>query len=155
MPLRHTEGNLLNSTCQVLVNAVNCIGVTGAGIAKQFQDRWPEQVAEYREFCRAGKMQPGVIHEAVLPDGRVILSVPTKRHWRDRSLFSDVAKGIDAVVEWCDRVKPVSIAIPPLGCGLGGLPQRPVLNEINLKMADLPMEVWLYGFRPLNSEKAP
>jgi O-acetyl-ADP-ribose deacetylase (regulator of RNase III) len=146
MTLHHTRGNLLNSNCYVLVNAVNCVGVTGAGLAKQFQDRWPDQVAEYREFCRAGKMKPGALHEAVLPDGRVMLSVPTKRHWRDRSLFSDVAAGIEAMVDWCDQVRPVSIAIPPLGCGLGGLPQHQILNAVTAKMADLPMETWLFNF---------
>jgi O-acetyl-ADP-ribose deacetylase (regulator of RNase III) len=146
MALHHTQGNLLDSDCYVLVNAVNCVGVTGAGLAKQFQDRWPNQVAEYREFCRSGQMWPGVIHEAVLPDGRVMLSVPTKRHWRYRSLLSDVTAGIAAMADWCGQVKPVSIAIPPLGCGLGGLPQHQVLNAITAKMADLPMETWLFNF---------
>lgn len=89
MPLHHTTGDLLKSTCRALVNPVNCMGVAGAGLAKQFQDRWPSQIAEYRDFCRSGRMRPGVIHEARLPDGRSILSVPTKRHWRDRSQLSD------------------------------------------------------------------
>lgn len=146
MAIHHTQGNLLNSKCAALVSPVNCVGVAGAGLAKQFRDRWPRQVAGYTAFCRAGRMRPGVVHEAVLPDGRVMLSVPTKRHWRDRSRLPDVAAGILAMVEWCERTEPTSIAIPPLGCGLGGLPQHQVLNEINLRMADLPMEVWLYNF---------
>lgn len=145
MSLHFITGNLLDSTCMVLVNPVNCLGVAGAGLAKQFKDRWPEQVAEYSAFCRTGGMQPGVLHEALLPDGRSILSVPTKRHWRDASRFEDVKLGIEALVEHCQDGVP-SIAIPPLGCGLGGLPKHLVLNTIKLKMRDLTTEVWLYGF---------
>lgn len=146
MPLHYRTGNLLDSPCQVLVNSVNCVGVAGAGLAKQFQDRWPEQVDEYRAFCRAGQMRPGVIHEALLPDGRSVVSVPTKRHWREKSRFSDVAAGIQELARYCEEAGASSVAVPPLGCGLGGLPQRLVLNTIKLKMSDLSTEVWLYNF---------
>jgi len=146
MPLHYTHGDLLDSGCLMLVNAVNCVGVAGAGLAKQFQDRWPEQVAEYRAFCLSGRMRPGVIHEALLPDGRSIVSVPTKRHWRDRSRLSDVTAGIRELARYCEDVDVPSIAVPPLGCGLGGLPQQQVLNEIKLSMAGLRTEIWLYNF---------
>lgn len=146
MPLHYRDGDLLKSNCQVLVNAVNCVGVAGAGLAKQFQDRWPEQVAEYRDFCRAGKMRPGVVHDALLPDGRRILSVPTKRHWSNRSAFSDVALGIRSMARWCRETGTTSIAVPALGCGLGGLPRHRVKEAIELEMADLRCQVHLYGF---------
>lgn len=144
--LHYRTGNLLDSPCQVLVNAVNCVGVAGAGLAKQFQDRWPEQVAEYREFCRAGKMRPGVVHEASLPEGRSILSVPTKRHWRNPSAFQDVALGIRAMARWCREGEITSIAVPALGCGLGGLPRNLVRGAIEMEMSDLRCQVHLYGF---------
>lgn len=146
MSLHYRSGDLLDSTCQVLVNAVNCVGVAGAGLAKQFRDRWPEQVAEYAAFCRAGKMRPGVVHEALLPDGRSILSVPTKRHWRSPSTPSDVTLGIRAMTEWCREGGIDSIAVPALGCGLGGLPRHLVKGVIELEMSDLWCEVHLYGF---------
>lgn len=146
MPIRHASGNLLDSSCQVLVNPVNCVGVAGKGLAKRFKDRWPQQVAEYSEFCRAGKMRPGVIHEALLPDGRSILSVPTKRHWLDRSDLDDVMRGIEAIADHCRENEVASIAIPPLGCGLGGLPKSPVKHWILVTMGSLVTEVHLYGF---------
>ncbi|MCP9209595.1 macro domain-containing protein [Streptomyces sp. NEAU-Y11] len=146
MPLHFTSGDLLDSTCMALVSPVNCVGVAGAGLAKQFKDRWPRQVAEYAAFCRAGKMAPGVLHEALLPDGRSIVSVPTKRHWRDESRLSDVYSGINTLAEYCRDAGIPSMAIPALGCGLGGLPKHLVLNAIKLKMHDLQTEVWLYGF---------
>src|ERR1044072_9642752 len=89
MPLIWTQGNLLDSQAQVLVDWVNCVGVPGAGLARQFRDRWPAQVGEYVTFCREGRMKPGLVHDAVLPDGRRILSIATKRHWRGNSPTGD------------------------------------------------------------------
>lgn len=146
MPLHYTTGDLLESSCQALVNPVNCLGVAGAGLAKQFRDRWPRQVAKYTAFCRDGKMKPGVLHEALLPDGRSIISVPTKVNWRDESVLQDVIKGVVALAEHCRDASVTSVAIPPLGCGLGGLPQGPVLSAIRRVMADLPTEVYLFNF---------
>lgn len=148
MSLRHVTGNLLDSKCVGLVNPVNCIGVAGAGLAKQFRDRWPEQVAEYTAFCRTGRMKPGVVHDALLPDGRRILSVPTKRHWRDPSDLDDVLLGINALARYCQETRLASIAIPPLGCGLGGLPKGPVLHWLLVQMPVPDMEIELYGFAP-------
>lgn len=145
MALYYTAGDLLESDCQVLVNAVNCVGVAGAGIAKQFRERWPAQVAEYEAFCSAGKMRPGIVHDALLPDGRRILSVPTKRHWRSRSDYYDVILSIRAMAHWCREVKPESIAVPALGCGLGGLSTESVRRVIEKEMSDLPCRVYLYG----------
>ena len=147
MPLHHVNGDLLESSCQALVNPVNCIGVAGAGLAKQFKDRWPGWYTEYVAACRRGDIKPGApLHEVLLPDGRSILSVPTKRHWQDRSLFRDVGQGIVALAEYCKEARVPSIAIPPLGCGLGGLPRQLVLNSIQSKMGGLPTEVYLYNF---------
>lgn len=147
MSLQHMTGNLLESDCVALVNPVNCLGVAGAGLAKQFKDRWPKQVAEYTAFCRAGKMRPGVVHDALLPDGRRIVSVPTKRHWQDASSLDDVVLGIEGLAEYCQTAGIPSIAIPPLGCGLGGLPKLPVLHQLLTKMPVSEMEIHLYGFQ--------
>lgn len=147
MPLHFKTGDLLKSDCHGLVNPVNCIGVAGAGLALQFRNRWPRQVAEYTAFCQTGKMKPGVVHNAALPDGRRILSVPTKVHWRDQSLIENVALGIQGLVKYCQATAIPSVAVPPLGCGLGGLQQHLVLNLIRLNMADLGTEVHLYGFK--------
>lgn len=145
MPLHNAEGNLLDSGFHVLVNAVNCIGVAGAGLALQFKRRWPEQVAEYTLACREGQVSPGDLHEAALPDGRVILSVPTKRHWQDASHLADVSLGVDALVRYCRAARPPSMALPALGCGLGGLPRHQVRALFARKLSGLPCDIHIYG----------
>lgn len=146
MTFHYVNGDLLDSGCIGLVNPVNCVGVAGAGLAKQFKDRWPQQVAEYTDFCRAGKMRPGVIHEALLPSGQSILSVPTKRHFRDQSRLADIRLGVRELAEWLRR-ESTTIAIPPLGCGLGGLSKPEVMELIEQELSGIQAGIWLYDFR--------
>ena len=145
MPLIPTTGNLLDCPARGLVNPVNCGGVAGAGLARQFRDRWPEQVAEYTAFCNAGRMRPGVLHDALLPDGRRILSVPTKRHWSDRSTIEIVGIGLSALKNYLDETDLGSVAVPALGCGLGGLPKQQVAKLTKYWLGDSPSAIYVYG----------
>lgn len=145
MPLITTKGDLLDSPAQGLVNPVNCVGVAGAGLARQFRDRWPVQVAQYAAFCKAGKMRPGIIHDALLPDGRKVLSVPTKRHWRDDSLPNDVAASLGGLRRYLLDTGLESVALPPLGCGLGGLSRVLVARMIQTSLSGLDAEIFVYG----------
>lgn len=145
MPIIWVEGNLLDSTAQGLVNPVNCVGVPGAGLAKQFRERWPVQVEEYMQFCKAGKMKPGLVHDAVLPDGRRILSIATKRHWRDRSHLYDVSAGLAGLSLYLDTTGLASVAVPALGCGLGGLPKFQVARLMQHWLGDNAADVYAYG----------
>lgn len=145
MPIIWTEGNLLDSAAQGLVNPVNCVGVPGAGLAKQFYERWPGPVSEYKSFCRAGRMRPGMVHDAVLGDGRRILSIATKRHWRDPSRLADVDLGLSALKEYLDATGLISVAVPALGCGLGGLEKDVVARRVKFWLADNFSVVYAYG----------
>lgn len=138
--------DLLDSVAQGLVNPVNCVGVAGAGLALQFRKRWPEQVAEYSVYCRDGRLRPGVIHDALLPDGRRILSLPTKRHWRDRSNLADVATGLIGLRHYCEETGLASVALPPVGCGLGGLAVKDVADLVSTYLKKDDIVFYLYGF---------
>jgi O-acetyl-ADP-ribose deacetylase (regulator of RNase III) len=138
--IRYTTGNLLDAEVDALVNAVNCVGVMGKGIALQFRHAWPGNYEEYRKTCQRGEVQPGsmFIHDtgrAVNP--RFIINFPTKRHWKGKSRLEDVASGLDALVKEIRTRKIQSIALPPLGCGAGGLGWSVVRSLIEQKLADL------------------
>ena len=145
MPLIPTAGNLLDCPARGLVNAVNCVGVAGAGLARQFRDRWPEQVAEYTAFCEMGKMRPGVVHDALLPDGRRIISVPPQRHWDEDSTVEIVSVGLAALKHYLDETGLVSVALPALGCGLGGLPRWQVARLVQYWLGDSMSVIYVYG----------
>ncbi len=119
-----TRGDLLRADAEALVNTVNCVGVMGAGLALQFRKAFPEMFLAYKELCDRGGLQPGrvmVYRLERLVHPRYIINFPTKRHWRDPSRIEDIDAGLVALIqEICGR-HIRSVAIPPLGCGLGGL----------------------------------
>ena len=117
-------GDILQADSEALVNTVNCVGIMGRGIAHQFKNAFPENFASYEAACQRGEVQPGrmfVFETGQLTNPRYIINFPTKRHWRGKSRIEDIEAGLQALVEEI-RVRGIrSIAIPPLGSGLGGL----------------------------------
>jgi len=118
------SGDILKSEAEALVNTVNCVGVMGRGIALQFRNAFPENFKAYAAACKREQVQPGrmfVFETGQLTPPRYIINFPTKRHWRGKSRIEDIDAGLKALVaEICSR-RIRSIALPPLGSGLGGL----------------------------------
>lgn len=122
MSVKYIKGNIFESTCEAIVNPVNCVGVMGAGLAKQFKERYPDNYIAYRNFCKKNLMKIGTIL-IVEPELTIftILNFPTKIHWKDSSKLEYIEKGLFALVNVIEHDKFESVAIPKLGCGLGGL----------------------------------
>ena len=119
-----TQGNILTADAEALVNTVNCVGTMGKGIALQFKKAFPENFKAYEAACRHNLVRPGcmlVFETGQIFNPRYIINFPTKRHWRGRSRYEDIVAGARCLVEELRNRNIHSIAIPPLGCGLGGL----------------------------------
>lgn len=118
------SGNLLTADVDALVNTVNTVGIMGKGIALQFKRAYPEMFTAYARAAKAGDLTLGTLH--VWPTGqltgpRFVINFPTKGHWKSRSKLADIERGLDALVDDIRRLGITSIAVPPLGCGNGGL----------------------------------
>lgn len=133
--VEYKRGNLLEADTEALVNTVNCVGVMGKGIALQFKQAFPKNFEEYRKACKAEQLKPGkmfVHRTGLFGNPRFIINFPTKRHWRGKSRMEDVRSGLDALIDTVQRLEIRSIAVPPLGCGYGGLKWtevRPLIEE--------------------------
>jgi len=145
-----TRGDILQADVEALVNTVNCVGVMGRGIALQFKKAFPENFEAYRAACEREAVQPGrmfVFETGKLHGPRYIINFPTKRHWRGKSRMEDIEAGLAALVEEVRDHGIRSIAIPPLGSGLGGLDWREVRRRIEEAFTALP-EVRVLVFEP-------
>jgi O-acetyl-ADP-ribose deacetylase (regulator of RNase III) len=154
--MRFTTGDILAFSAEALVNTVNCVGIMGRGIALQFKNAYPENFKAYAAACERDEVQPG--HMFVFETGkflpRFIINFPTKRHWRGKSRIEDVEAGLVALREEIVNKGIRSIAIPPLGSGLGGLDWKQVRPLITATLANLP-DVDIVVFDPTNiHEKA-
>ncbi len=148
------QGNLLEEDAEAVVNAVNCVGVMGKGLALQFKRAFPENFKQYQKACEAKKVQPGqiLITATGKPSPKYIINLPTKRHWRQKSKIEDIESGLVALVQEIQKLNLKSIAIPALGCGNGGLAWIQVKPLILDTLAEL-TDVKVVIFEPLQEER--
>lgn len=144
MTIQYTTGDLLTDDADVLVNPVNCVGVMGAGLALAFKRAYPAMFREYAALCAAGAVVPGKVCAHDIGD-RMVVSLPTKRHWRDPSRLDDVRAGLGALAAWLGSwPSPPTVALPAVGCGLGGLPWSSVRPLIEATMGPISAQVRVY-----------
>lgn len=140
--IKITHGNLLNAKAEALVNTVNTEGVMGKGIAAQFKRAYPSMFEKYAADCEAGRVTIGKMHVVdlggLVGGPRWIINFPTKKHWRAKSKIGDIKAGLVDLVETARKLGIKSIAIPPLGCGYGGLSWQEVRPLIEAAMSKLP-----------------
>jgi O-acetyl-ADP-ribose deacetylase (regulator of RNase III) len=146
--IHYTTGDLLQDSAEAIVNTVNCVGVMGRGIALQFKKKFPENFKAYEQACKQGAVMPGrmfVYKSTDLFGPKFIINFPTKRHWKGKSRMEDIEAGLNDLVRVLQQNHIQSIAIPPLGSGLGGLDWQAVKESINNKLANLEgIEIKIY-----------
>ena len=145
--IRYTTGDVLRADVDAIVNTVNCVGVMGRGIALQFKKTFPSNYEEYRAACERGQVVPGkmfITERHALTGPSYIVNFPTKRHWRGKSRIEDIESGLAALREDIAALDISSIAIPPLGAGLGGLKWADVRQRIEQTLGDLEVEIVVY-----------
>lgn len=146
--IRYIQGNLLDAPVEALVNTVNEVGVMGKGIALMFREAFPESARAYEEACARHEVRVGrvlVTQNRTLVGPRWILHLPTKKHWRQPSRIEWVREGLKDLVRIVRENGIRSLALPPLGCGNGGLEWTQVRREIEAALAEIPdVEVLVY-----------
>src|SRR5271170_1680244 len=138
--IRSATGDILAADAEALVNTVNCVGIMGRGIALQFKNAFPANFKAYAAACARQEVQPGrmfVFETGTMTNPKYIINFPTKRHWRGKSRIADIESGLQALVAEIRRLGVRSIAIPPLGSGLGGLHWPDVSGRIEATLRDV------------------
>ncbi len=154
--IERAQGNLLVADAEALVNTVNCVGYMGKGIALQFKQAFPVNFKAYEKACRTHEVKPGrmfIFETGSMVNPRYIINFPTKRHWRGKSRIEDIESGLTALIADVKRLGIHSIAVPPLGSGLGGLDWNLVRPMIERAFADLP-DVRVLLFSPQGAPEA-
>jgi len=150
------HGDILAEDAEALVNTVNCVGVMGRGIALQFKKMFPENFKAYAAACARDEVQPGrmfIFEVGRLTNPQYIINFPTKRHWRGKSRIEDIELGLEALADEISWRNIRSIAIPPLGSGLGGLDWASVRLLIEEKLRGFD-DLQVVVFEPNGAPKA-
>ena len=154
--LQYKTGDILTEETEALVNTVNCVGAMGRGIALQFKNAFPDNFKAYAEACKRQEVQPGrmfVFDTGRLTNPRYIINFPTKRHWRGKSRMEDIEAGLKALQDVIRERNIRSLAVPPLGTGLGGLDWNEVRLRIEEALGDF-NDVGIVIFQPSGAPAA-
>ncbi len=146
------QGDLFESDAQTLVNTVNTVGVMGKGIALGFKQRFPSMFDEYRALCEAGEVRLGRPYLWTPMVGKSVINFPTKDHWRSQSKLADIVAGLRYLAAHVHEWGVESLAVPPLGCGEGGLEWRVVGPVLYEHLTGLGIPVTIYA--PFNAPQA-
>lgn len=141
--IRYVKGDIFDSQAEALVNPVNCVGVMGRGLALKFKNNFPDNFEAYANACDGHRVEIG----ACLPFkcGKTwVVNFPTKDHWRNKSEMEWIVWGLNDLRRWLVEDQINSVALPPLGCGLGGLKWVLVKAEIERALASLKCNIEVY-----------
>ncbi len=139
--IQYKQGNLLEADAEALVNTVNCVGIMGKGIALQFKLAFPANFRAYLKACRKENMKMGQVLTVPTEQSSnplYIINFPTKNHWKNRSSIEGIQTGLVSLIVEVQQLGITSIAIPPLGCGNGGLDWSEVRAVIEAAFEELP-----------------
>jgi O-acetyl-ADP-ribose deacetylase (regulator of RNase III) len=154
--ITYKTGDIFKEETDAIVNTVNCVGVMGRGLALQFKKNFPENFKAYEAACKLEEVLPGkmfVYETGLLLSPKYIINFPTKRHWRGASRIEDIESGLKDLATVIDNLNIKSIAVPPLGCGLGELNWEDVRKHIENALSQL-SEVNIIVFEPKGAPKA-
>ncbi|MCS6994922.1 MAG: DarT ssDNA thymidine ADP-ribosyltransferase family protein [Anaerolineales bacterium] len=133
------DGDMFFSQMQTLTVSVNTVGVMGKGLASRAKYQFPDMYVVYQDVCKSKRLAMGKPYlykrEASLDEdladeplslpnlnaNKWFLLFPTKNHWKEGSDPAGIEKGLAWLVENYKTEGIQSIAMPALGCGLGGL----------------------------------
>ncbi|WLF84568.1 macro domain-containing protein [Moraxella sp. ZY210820] len=146
----YKNGDIFNSEAEAIINTVNCVGVMGRGLALQFKNKYPENFKAYQQACKLKEVQIGKmfvfqVNSLIFP--KYIINFPTKNHWRGHSKIEYIEAGLQDLISVIQKYQIRSIAIPPLGSGLGGLDWQTVKNKIGYALSDL-KDIDIYIYEP-------
>lgn len=156
MAVQYERGDLLAQSADAIVNTVNCVGVMGKGIALQFRKKWPANFKAYAAACESGELRIGnmfVFDCGGLLQPNFIINFPTKNHWREKTKISYIDDGLADLAQVIRKLGIRSIAIPPLGCGNGGLLWSDVRRKIENAFSEL-SGVQVFLFEPMGAPDA-
>ena len=145
--IRYANGNLLNAQTDALVNTVNTVGIMGKGIALQFKNAFPNNFKIYQQACKDGLFNIGqllYVKEDTLERSVWIINFPTKKHWKGKSRYEYIEAGLKELTRTIYDYPIRSLALPPLGCGHGGLDWDKVKPMIEAHLTNLNLEIVVF-----------
>lgn len=138
------DGDIFKDTSEAIVNAVNCVGVMGKGIALKFKEKYPNNYTMYKTACNRKEVKIGKMF-IYKESNKTIINFPTKEHWRNDSKIEYIEEGLKDLVKTLQSLNIESVAMPAIGCGNGGLSWDVIKKTIKEYLSDVDMNIIVYN----------
>lgn len=152
MTIELKTGDIWTTESLIIGHGVNTKGAMASGIAVQFRDKFPEMHEYYQILCKALPTERLIGTAGIWANGFYEGSGPVIAN-----LFSQDYPGPNANYAWANKaindavVFAITngfdrIALPQIGCGIGGLDWPTMLNMLEKFYSDVPvtLELWTY-----------
>ena len=140
-------GNILDTDARAIVIPVNAVGEPGAGLAKAAATRWPAWAKLYKQACADSELEQAgdiTLHRNPDPGPEWVISVATKGHWSEKSTIPAIVTALKTLAKMVRDHRFESLALPALGCGLGGLSWNDVHVLIQEYLELSPCDIHIY-----------
>src|SRR3989344_5644650 len=142
--IAEVRGDILEVKIDAIAHGCNTQGIMNAGLARVLKKRYPAMYREYKSYCEAGLFQPGDVHFYRNPEKNNphIINVATQVDLRrGAAKLEDVRRGLEKLEESYGEWGLTNLALPRIGCGLGGLKWRDVREAVRDVFSDSDLEV--------------
>lgn len=129
--IRETSNDIFQSKQRTLLVPCNAAGAMGSGLARAFKDRYYKPVfSTYRCYfplivnpvdMPTDDKRANTLVRVGLPKRQQALLFCTKHHWSESSDITLLERNLAKLVRDWHELEIESLAMPPIGCGLGGL----------------------------------
>ena len=156
------KGDMFFSKMKTFTVSVNTVGIMGKGLASRAKYQFPDVYVLYQDLCRQKKLKMGTpflykreenFERSLSEDtqtfitengNRWFLMFPTKNHWKEDSPIEGIEKGLQWLLNNYKDLKIESIALPSLGCGLGGLDWKDIGPLMCKYLAQMDIQSCIY-----------
>ena len=149
--IKFIRGDMFETSADIRVNTVNCVGVMGAGVALTFKTKYPSMFKDYQKECKKGRVNPGKMNIWKNLSGDWIINFPTKKHWRKPSRYEYIEEGLFDLRKYLRNKGQIRVTLPALGCDRGGLDWERVKRMIEERLGGL--DATIFVFEPMDKSR--
>lgn len=145
------QGDMFTTDAYVIGHGVNTQGAMGAGVAAVVREKFPTVYGYYREQYERGELRVGSAHGYLTAwpgtnRGVWVFNLATQGLPGPRARTSWIAESLRWTLQRSYEMGASKVALPRLGCGIGGLDWetqvKPIFEVMAMAYPDQTIEVW-------------
>ena len=148
--IHHVSGDILLSKAKALAHGIAPNDPFSSGLALSLRQHWPAMYKDFRHFCQTNHPKTGTAWIWSGANGQTIVNLLTQEAAYGqggkpgKATLENVNHALRELRRLIETEKFISLALPRLATGVGGLDWKDVEPLIARHLGDLPVTVHIY-----------